>query len=350
MVHYTEGQWKTTFIARLSSADAPNWLGNRSATPLGKLSSRVSPNGRYLAFMSKQPLTGYENVDPNPEAKGARDEEAFLYDSASAPPHLTCVSCNPGGPPHGVTGNGEHPLLVDGPVAWSGRWIAAEIPGWIPLSQGIVAGQSRYLSDQGRMFFNANDALVPQDTNAKMDVYEFEPAGLGSCDKTSGCVTLISSGTAEQESAFIDATPSGNDAFFISEQQLLSSDVDHSYDLYDARVCTEASPCLKPPPPPPPPCASEEECRPPRTSPPASGGSPASATNSLPGNAGKSETLGDKTKQPPKKFTKRQKLERALRACRKNYKHNKKKRALCERRAQHTYGAKKSSKSKRGKR
>jgi hypothetical protein len=346
LAHLKGAAWETTFIARLSNGDIPEGLRNRSSTPLGRLAARVSPNGRYLAFMSQQPLTGYENIDATSKV---RDEEVFLYDSAT-PPHLTCVSCNPGGPPHGVFTAIGHPLLVDGPETWRNRWIAANIPGFTPLSEAVAPYQSRYLSDQGRLFFNASDALVPQDKNGKMDVYQFEPSGVGSCEKTAGCVNLISSGTGEHESAFIDATPSGNDAFFITDQQLVpSSDTDHAYDLYDARVCTEASPCLKPLPPPPPPCASEEECRPPRTPAPASGGSAASATNSLPGNAGKSETRGEKIERPPP-LTKKQKLERALRSCRKRFKHSKNKRHTCERRARHTYGNQARKPAKRGKR
>jgi hypothetical protein len=129
--------------------------------------------------------------------------------------------------------------------------------------------------------------------------------------------------------------------FFITEAQLVTSDLDHSYDLYDARVCTEASPCITPPPPPPPPCASEEKCRPPQT--PQTGfGSPLGSTVAGPGNTGQSETAGQITKKPPTKkpLTRAQKLAKALASCRKTYKHKKKKRVACERRARHTYGKK----------
>ena len=41
------------------------------------LTARVSPNGRYLAFMSAASLTGYDNVDVH---SGVPDEEVYLYD------------------------------------------------------------------------------------------------------------------------------------------------------------------------------------------------------------------------------------------------------------------------------
>ena len=36
--------------------------------------------------------------------------------------------------------------------------------------------QSRYLSNQGRVFFDSVDPLVPGDINGKADVYQYEPA------------------------------------------------------------------------------------------------------------------------------------------------------------------------------
>ncbi len=47
---------------------------------LARISSRVSPDGRYLAFMSERPLTGYDNTDA---VSGQPDEEVFLYDAGN---------------------------------------------------------------------------------------------------------------------------------------------------------------------------------------------------------------------------------------------------------------------------
>src|SRR5262249_13659994 len=76
------------------------------------------------------------------------------------------------------------------------------------------------------------------------NVYEYEPAGVGSCTAQEGCTGLISSGTSEQESAFVDAGETGADAFFVTAQPLVAADRDTNFDLYDARVCTSESPCL----------------------------------------------------------------------------------------------------------
>jgi DNA-binding beta-propeller fold protein YncE len=353
--HYngeTKAWEEPQLIARLSQEDGPDWGGSGTGS-LGGLTSRVSPNGDFLAFMSNRSLTGYNNVEANPEAKGARDEEVFLYDRVHR--RLVCASCNPNPAeqPHGVldterSGEGLG-LLVDRPGVWrssqGGRWLAGSVPGWTPLEPNSAPYQSRYLSDSGRLFFNGADALVSQDTNAKEDVYQYEPAGLGSCEQAAGCVALLSSGTAKNESAFLDASASGDDVFFVSAGQLAATDHDNSFDVYDARVCTEESPCVKPPPPPPPPCGNEETCRPPGPA-PQTFAPPPSATFSGPGNIAKQETLAVTEKSKPPPLTKAQKLAKALTTCRKKFKHAKKKRAACEKKARKTYGAKKTAKHK----
>ena len=154
-------------------------------------------------------------------------------------------------------------LLVDRRKVWVGHWLAGNIPGWTAQSLDSALFQSRYLSDDGRLFFNSPDDLVPQASNGKENVYEYEPAGVGSCESSSGgCVALISSGSSGRESAFLEATPSGNDVFFLTAAQLLPQDTDTAFDIYDARVCTPGSPCLTAPTPAPPGCDTANACRP----------------------------------------------------------------------------------------
>jgi DNA-binding beta-propeller fold protein YncE len=350
-----EGWEEPRFVAALSQEDAPDWGGGGGGS-LGNMTSRVSPNGRFVAFMSNRSLTGYNNVDASSAAEGARDEEVFLYDATTQ--RLVCASCNPSGAqPHGVqdterSGEGLG-LLVDRPGIWresiGGRWLAGSIPGWTPIEPNTAPYQSRYLSDEGRLFFNGADALVPEDKNSKEDVYQYEPAGVGSCeDSVRGCVALLSSGISSHESAFLDASTSGNDVFFVTAGQLVATDRDQSFDVYDARVCTDSSPCVKVPPPPPAPCSREETCRPPA---PAQPGfeAPASATFVGPGNIAKQETLGTTKTGTSKPLTKAQKLAKALTSCRTKFKHAKKKRAACEKQARKKYGAKKAAKHKTGK-
>ncbi len=71
--------------------------------------------------------------------------------------------------------------LVDYAQTWQDRWLAGNIPGWTTKDLSNAIYQSRYLSNSGRLFFNSSDALVPADVNGKEDVYEYEPAGVGSC-------------------------------------------------------------------------------------------------------------------------------------------------------------------------
>ena len=86
---------------------------------------------------------------------------------------------------------------------------------------------------------------MPQDVNGEEDVYEYEAEGEGNCrnstatfnERVGGCVGLISSGTSSEESAFLDASVSGNDVFFLTASQLVQSDLDTALDVYDAHVC-----------------------------------------------------------------------------------------------------------------
>ncbi|HTZ64055.1 MAG TPA: hypothetical protein VMB51_08120 [Solirubrobacteraceae bacterium] len=351
LLHESGGEWTTTFIAGLSSEDSPEWEGNKEADS-AFVTARVSPNGRYFAFMSAAPLTGYDNVDQN---SGEPDEEVFLYDSATD--GLSCVSCNPSGArPVGVLDTVESGeglgLLVDRRKVWAAagheHWLAGNIPGWTAKRDVSAVLQSRYLSNEGRLFFNSPDDLVAQATNHKEDVYEYEPSGVGSCVSSSGaCISLISSGSSSKESAFLEATPSGNDVFFLTAAQLLSQDTDTAFDIYDARVCTELSPCLTPPESAPPGCRDADGCRPAQ---PAQPSTVAPATESASGSGNVATQRGATAKQQTqaakktRSLTLAQRLEQALAACRKHHPHSKQKRQACERQARKRFRPKHTSK------
>ncbi len=352
------GVRQTRFIAALSDEDAADWgAGLTSNLPPSQgntaaVTSSVSPNGQYLAFMSQESLTGYDNRNAT---GGEPDEEVFLYEAQTG--RLICASCNPASEnggfkrPEGVfdtelAGEGLG-LLVDRPEVWRNRWLAASIPGWtFNIFYGAPAAlyQPRYLSDTGRLFFNSPDALVPADKNGKEDVYEYEPEDVGSCGFSSGCIGLISSGTSGKESAFLDASENGDDVFFLTAAQLVAQDTDNAYDIYDARVCTVASPCLASN------GSSVRECETTGSCRSASGTSSlvaaaASATFSGPGNIATgvlpSKTL---TAPKPKPLTRKQKLATALKACRKLKTRHK--RTVCERQARRRYATKPKGKSK----
>jgi hypothetical protein len=274
-----------------------------------------------------------------------------------------CASCDPtGARPVGVEEyklEPNHGGLVGGPRAtWEiHALVAANVPGWTANASGVTQEkeryQPRYLSDSGRLFFNTVNALVPQDVNGTQDVYEYDPLGLeGSegksvCEASSpafsaasgGCVSLISSGSSNQESAFMDASESGDDVFFLTSAKLSPLDVDTSRDIYDAHVCTTAEPCITFPNVQSPPCTTEASCKAAPTPQPSIFGSPSSQTFQGLGNP--AAVAAVKAKAKP--LTRAQKLAAALKVCKRK---PKKQRAGCEKTAHKRYGPLKRAKTK----
>jgi DNA-binding beta-propeller fold protein YncE len=333
----------TRLVAVLSGQDVADWAGIELDLSFQGQTSRVSPSGRNLAFMSNRSLTGYDNRDAN---SGKPDEEVYLYHAPDGletqSGTLTCASCNPtGARPTGVEygklGNGSD-SLVGGDRIWNEHtWLAANIPAWTAYESLKARYQSRYLSDSGRLFFNSSDALAPQDVNKNEDVYEYEPAGLSGCAASSptfnaganGCVGLITSGSAAGESAFLDASETGNDVFFLTGEPLVPQDIDTSLDVYDAHVCAATSPCFSSAASPPA-CTTVDACRSAPAPQPSIFGAPSSATFSGGGNV----SPPPPPKPPP--LTRKQRLALALKACHK--KHNHRRRVACEKQAHKRYG------------
>ena len=173
--------------------------------------ARLSTDGNRLLFLSKASLTGYDNHDAT---TGQPDSELFLYNAGS----LSCLSCNP---------TGERPL---GPSTIPGAIANGTAPG------STEAYKPRNLSaTANRVFFDSSDALVALDTDRASDAYQWEAQGTGNCAKAGGCVALISSGTDGGGASFLDATESGEDAYFLTSSSLVGGDPG-SRDVYDARV------------------------------------------------------------------------------------------------------------------
>jgi DNA-binding beta-propeller fold protein YncE len=331
----------TRLVAVLSGADANDWAFGASDTDR---TARVSPDGMWLAFMSRRELTGYDNRDA---FSGQPDEEVYLYSAATG--RVVCASCDPtGARPVGVEYERISDKLVGGDRVWPGTtWIAANIPGWTPYKLSTALYQSRYLSNGGRLFFNSSDALVPQDVNGTEDVYEYEPASYtnaegkvqcaagsaGFSERADGCVGLVSSGTSGEESAFLDASESGGDVFFLTATKLAPQDFDTALDVYDAHECTALAPCFPVAATTPPPCTTGDACKPAPAPQPLIYGSPSSATFSGAGNVTPARSTGAST---PRTLTHAQRLARALRACRRE---RGRRRAACERRARAQYAA-----------
>jgi hypothetical protein len=361
-----EGQ--TKLVAVLSGMDAPDW----GALYLSAPTSRVSPNGRYLAFMSNRSLTGYDNtdVDEQPTLEEQEhgvsasahvqrhDEEVYLYDAATG--RTSCASCDPtGARPHGREYQNEHGeglengLVGSFKVWYPKTWLAANVPTWTPQTYDVAIYQSRYLSDEGRLFFNSSDGLVPKDVNEQEDVYEYEPQGVPApapgetghaCasaaasgsevykpahafesgpvregekglagEEGAGCVALISSGTSGEESAFMDASAGGGegehgvagsagggDVFFLTAAHLVGGEIENGESLYDAHECTANSPCTQEAQAPPE-CETAEGCRAAPEPQPSIYTAPASATFNGLGNPAPEPAA----KAPAKKVTKK---------------------------------------------
>ncbi len=243
---YLAGAGTATFIATLSDIDTESDFSNVSPLPLLH-PARVSPDGSHLAFISTEPLSGYDNTD---QRTGKADSEVYLYEAGSAGP--VCVSCNPSGAR--PVGREVRRVIFSA----SSLPIAATIP-----PPRLMLDSMRPLSADGsRLFFNSYDALLPGDTNGKVDVYQWEQAsGEADCKhkgaelyvpSSGGCLSLISSGQSPSDSQFLAASATGGDVFFTTNASLLPQDPG-LIDVYDARV----NGGLPGPPAPPGPCQGE---------------------------------------------------------------------------------------------
>jgi hypothetical protein len=322
---YVWGRSTTTFIGALHETDnelVVTKFGDWKPSSTDRL-AQVTPDGTYLAFMSTARLTGYDNTRRNgaecQSLDGAICAEVFEYDALSG--KLGCASCNP----TGLRPLGHSNLsLIDGALGG----------GLPPLPQ------PRNLSPDGdgRLFFESEDQLSPRDINGRTtDVYEWEPDGVGSCGRASGCIFLISSGQSDSDSAFVDSSDSGDDAFFVTRSQLLRQDTNAQLDLYDARVGggiaeTTTAPC------------DGDGCK---GAPVAGSGSVASGSAAFTGPGNPPVPASKPPSKPkPRSLTRAQQLAKALKACAQK---PRAKRAACRAVARKRYGPiakKKSSGSK----
>jgi hypothetical protein len=145
---------------------------------------QVSSNGDFAAFGSKLSLTGYDNDG---------HLEVYRYDAGSDA--IDCASC----PATGARTTGDADLAMRG------------------LS----------LSDDGRVFFDSTDPLIPSDLNGAEDVFEWREGKIGP----------ISSGTSPIDSSLLSISADGTDAYFFTRQTLAPQDENgNSVKIYDARA------------------------------------------------------------------------------------------------------------------
>jgi hypothetical protein len=239
---------------------------------------RVTSDARQIVF------TTNENIIPNLDIlKMAKVEEDYedveLYLYAEGDSKVRCVSCPPTG---AAVTQGVETVTRANRVG-----IASPLPA-----------QPRFFSSDGRyVFFNTEEALVPQDINGVTDAYEY--------NTETGKLSLLSTGTGKDGAWFVEAGADGRDAFIATNQQLSPWDPDKLTDLYDARVGGG----LPGPPAPKPPCAGDA-CQ----------GTPSAAPsfNTASGFSGLGNPLFTRSEKATAKSTGRaRRLKQALAFCRK---------------------------------
>jgi hypothetical protein len=185
---------------------------------------QISADGDHMAFLSRTQATAYVNVSPDNgnryDSQQLRAwEEMYTFDLETG--KLLCASCIPTGAP---------PTIASAEV---GRFISG-------TTKDVLASQSGpFMADDGRVAFTTADALVPSDTNGKMDVYEF----------TGNRPQLISSGTGNRDTqsasliyptvhAGLEAfSRDGTDLYFSTFETFVPEDLNGPFlKFYDART------------------------------------------------------------------------------------------------------------------
>jgi hypothetical protein len=167
-------------------------------TTVDPSASRTGPSG-WITLLASMPGNGRVSPDANWLAY-VKEGQMYLYDRSGA--SLTCVSC-----PSGAS--------IEPSVTQAGR---RYYRGFRP----------RFLTPDGKVFFNSTGSLVAGDTNGVADVYEY--------DGKTRTLSLLSTGRGREPVMFADASRSGDDVFVVTRQQLVPSDRDDYVDVYDVRV------------------------------------------------------------------------------------------------------------------
>lgn len=284
---------RTAFIASLSPEESRDWsLGMQERR------SNLTPDGHALVFASKRNLTAGRYGD-----EGA--EEVYVYDALDG--SLDCASCRPQ---------------------------ASEGNLWMSKSLTHVY---RWISENGdEVFFDSYAPLVENDVDGVDDVYEWARDGSGGCTESRGCIYLLSSGI-EGPSTFLDASVSGDDAFFVTSARLVPQDGNENRDVYDARA-DGVLPVT-------PPQCSGTGCQG-VPAPTPIFATPASVTFGGVGNF-ESPANGPATPRKAAPLTRKQKLVKALRVCRS--KRDRRQQTRCERQARKRYGSKTARNTTNGK-
>jgi hypothetical protein len=247
--------------------------------------AEVTPDGSHLVVSSVNQLTD-ETSD--------NSKNVFVYDYQSG--RISCASCNP-------TGESSASFL---PVSH----INTYEPHWMS-------------SDGTKVFFDSQSALVPQDTDGNVDVYEWEQDGAGSCQHSRGCIYLLSAGSSPESSWLLGAGNNGEDVFIATRSQLTPEDQNENVDVYDVRANAPSPPASSQ--------CSGSGCQGIPSAPPVFSTPPSVTYNGV----GNFAPTVSQSPGAPKPLTRAQKLTKTLKACKTK---PKKKRAACEAQARKKYG------------
>jgi hypothetical protein len=287
---------RTAFVASLSEQDGEIWQQLDVNRPVAN-----TPDGDFLVLVSHADLTH----------EGTSGEQIYEYDARSG--SLKRISL------------GQHSALAPKIVS----------PSYVQADRPTEADSYLTMSDDGSdVFFESADGLTPQAPNDQLIrcFIEYQGACL-SLDYVKnvyeyheGSVYLIASVQPPEVGPVLLGTDlSGDDVFFTSPEPLVAQDTDTQQDIYDARVDGGFPAPVKPP------GCSGEACL-----------GPLGAAPLLPSTAG-SATQGPGenshpaiTKVAAKPLTRKQKLARALKACKKK---PKRLRAACDAQAKKSYGS-----------
>jgi hypothetical protein len=281
---------------------------------LGYRSAQLTPDGEALVFTSERRLTGYDNVNIAGECGRAVHVCAEVYEYRyGASGGVVCVSCAPSGvAPAGAEGRGARGLFL-------------------PFEQTSVLHTPRVVSSDGsRVFFDSAFPLTPG-AGGHMGVFEWEAAGSGDCVGGSvfdggGCLWLLAGGEAGP--AYLSETDeSGDNVFFVTRAGRVpgESPPGEVPGLFDARVEGGFPAPLEEVV-----CRSVESCSPWRPEGRVFGGF---GSGVGPGNVLVAEPHSQVPRPPG--LTPKQRLARALTACRKG--RSKRRRLSCERAARARY-------------
>ncbi len=293
---------------------------------LGSRTAELTPDGLHLVFESTQQLTGYNNSDVGGAQLGEGGVEIFTFSAKSG--HLACASCNPTGePPNSAIQTGAK----------------ASYPPYLPISSSNTF-MHRWINNAGtEVFFNSSQPLVAGDSNGTQDVYEWAAQGTPSCptstSKYEGCVLLLSGGESTDFSFLVDVSENGESVFLTHRGQLEGiGPAGLKVHLFDMRMNGGYSEAAD--------GCSGSACQ---TAPPLPASIPVPASVDV---AGIGNFVPRPSVRKPKTAAevRAEKLNAALRSCKKAHANSKKRRIACERAARRRYGraaAKKASRKKK---